>query len=29
VRAAVERGEMRHSLVLCALARVPELKLFG
>ena len=29
VRAAVEKGEMRHSLVLCALARVPGLRLFG
>ena len=22
-------GEIRHSLVLCALARIPELRLFG
>lgn len=29
VRAAVQKGEIRHSLVLCALARVPELRLFG
>ena len=29
VRAAVRKGEIRHSLVLCALTRVPELRLFG
>jgi ADP-ribose pyrophosphatase len=29
LRAAVRAGEIRHSLVLCALARLPELRLFA
>jgi 8-oxo-dGTP pyrophosphatase MutT (NUDIX family) len=29
LRAAVRAGEIRHSLVLCALSRLPELRLFG
>jgi ADP-ribose pyrophosphatase len=29
LRAAVRAGEIRHSLVLCALARVPDLQLFA